>query len=150
MQVSQEIAPRATKDCLSVEGLSPQADKADISIRGSASSITAPQIASSPPCEKTTPPPTTFKNENKMIRLQLIPWSIVPMHKPILNELIERRFHDGDVFKIGRQVNREGVPPPLEPPGPLDVWLTSKVVSRLHAEMGMKDGAVFFFNLDVC
>lgn len=88
--------------------------------------------------------PTSPKAE--LIRLQLIPWSTVPMVKPVLNELVERRVREGQVFKVGRQVTKEIQPgqpiPTYEPPNPLDVWFTSKVVSRQHAEFSIKDGVV--------
>ncbi|KAJ3215001.1 hypothetical protein HK099_006567 [Clydaea vesicula] len=84
---------------------------------------------------------TTSKPE--LIRLQLIPWSTVPMIKPILNELVERRVREGQSFKVGRQVQKEGMPLPTEPPNPLDVWFSSKVVSRSHAEFSIKDGLIW-------
>jgi hypothetical protein len=81
-----------------------------------------------------------------LIRLQLIPWSTVPMVKPVLHELVERRVRDGQKFKIGRQVTKEIQPgqpiPPLEDPNPLDCWFLSKVVSRQHAEFSIVDGTV--------
>ncbi|KAL3900482.1 MAG: hypothetical protein SGCHY_001301 [Lobulomycetales sp.] len=89
--------------------------------------------------------PTGSKPE--LIRLQLIPWSTVPMVKPILNELVERRVKDGQKFKVGRQVTKEIPPgqpiPALEDPNPLDVWLLSKVVSRQHAEFSIQDGQIY-------
>ncbi|KAJ3221834.1 hypothetical protein HK099_003056 [Clydaea vesicula] len=78
-----------------------------------------------------------------LIRLQLIPWSTVPMIKPVLNELVERRVKEGQTFRVGRQVQREGVPASAEPLNPLDVWFTSKVVSRAHAEFSIKDGLIW-------
>jgi hypothetical protein len=82
-----------------------------------------------------------------LIRLQLIPWSTVPMVKPVLHELVERRVRDGQKFKIGRQVTKEIQPgqpiPLLEEPNPLDCWFLSKVVSRQHAEFSIVDGTVW-------
>jgi hypothetical protein len=82
----------------------------------------------------------------EVIRLQLIPWSTVPMLKPVLNELVERRVREGEKFKVGRQVTKEIQPgqpiPLLEDPNPLDCWFLSKVVSRQHAEFSITDGTV--------
>lgn len=79
-------------------------------------------------------------------RIQLIPWSSIPMNKPVLNELVERKVKDGDNFQVGRQVHKEvvpGAPPTLEREfNPLDVWFMSKVVSRAHAEFCFKEGQV--------
>jgi len=94
-----------------------------------------------------TSSPTSPTKQPELIRLQLIPWSTIPMIKPVLSELVERRVREGQSFKIGRQVSKEiapGAPIPIpETPNPLDVWFISKVVSRVHAEFSIKEGVIY-------
>lgn len=85
------------------------------------------------------------------IKVQLIPWSTIPMVKPVLNELVERKIKNGDTFRVGRQVlkdkDKDPAAPPsliLDPPyNKLDIWFLSKVVSRFHAEFTVTDGTVY-------
>ncbi|KAJ3091493.1 hypothetical protein HK102_000337 [Quaeritorhiza haematococci] len=76
-----------------------------------------------------------------VVHIQLIPYSENPT-KPPIGVLIERKMKEGAACKIGRQVVRDGQPPkPAD--NELDVWFTSKVVSRHHAEMWCKDGLIY-------
>ena len=77
------------------------------------------------------------------MHVQLIPWSAILMQKPILNELVERKLKLNQSFTIGRQVKeKEGQAIIDQVYNPLDVWFTSKVVSRVHAQIVFKDGQV--------
>ena len=95
----------------------------------------------------TNSPTLPVDAQTEIIRLQLIPWSSVPMVKPVLNEVIERRVREGQTFNVGRQVTKEIQPgqpiPPLEEMNPLDCWVLSKVVSRKHAEFSIQGGVVY-------
>jgi hypothetical protein len=82
------------------------------------------------------------------IKFQLIPISEIPGRSAI-GEVVERTLHEGQHMRIGRQVNKEGQS--LEVKGnkkssDVDVWFTSKVVSRLHCEMWVKDSTVIATN----
>ncbi|KAJ1528234.1 hypothetical protein HK096_010183, partial [Nowakowskiella sp. JEL0078] len=80
------------------------------------------------------------------VHIQLMPHSENQDIKPNLKEVIDRKIKEGQPVRIGRQVIKEGQPQGRAA-NPLlqgsDVWLTSKVVSRNHAEMWVKDGQVY-------
>ncbi|KAI9357270.1 hypothetical protein DFJ73DRAFT_640704, partial [Zopfochytrium polystomum] len=57
-----------------------------------------------------------------------------------------RHLREGLVLRVGRQVVKDGhvvTPPSKRANTELNVWYTSKVVSRSHAEMWIKDGQVY-------
>jgi hypothetical protein len=76
---------------------------------------------------------------NNVLQFQLIPFNEDPNSKFPLEEVVDRRLKDGDSFKIGRLSSKDaykkGIPS-------LDAWFTSKVVSRIHADIWLKDGQV--------
>ncbi|KAJ3123022.1 hypothetical protein HK098_002278 [Nowakowskiella sp. JEL0407] len=80
------------------------------------------------------------------VHLQLLPHTENPDHKPTLKELIDRKLKEGTPIRIGRQVIKDGqvqgraANPILSAS---DIWFTSKVVSRNHAEMWVKDGQLY-------
>ncbi|KAI8812245.1 hypothetical protein BJ742DRAFT_51825 [Cladochytrium replicatum] len=80
------------------------------------------------------------------VHIQLVPFAEGPDPKPTLKEVVDRKMKEGQTMRIGRQVVREGQPtgraanPLLQG---VDVWFTSKVVSRNHAEMWLKDNQVY-------
>ncbi|KAI8823666.1 uncharacterized protein EV422DRAFT_521911 [Fimicolochytrium jonesii] len=85
------------------------------------------------------------KDESGLIRVQLIPHSDVAGRPPI-GDVIERTFKEGTPVRIGRQVLRDGQPAVAKgqkAPQEQDVWFSSKVVSRNHAEMWVKDGQIY-------
>lgn len=81
--------------------------------------------------------------ENEFVVFQLIPISEEP-DKPAVGEVMERKITLGDVIKIGRKIIRDGqvIIKGTKKATELDIWYTSKVVSRLHAEIWTKDGQV--------
>ncbi|KAJ3304041.1 hypothetical protein HDV03_003155 [Kappamyces sp. JEL0829] len=85
--------------------------------------------------------PTTGAGEDACIKFQLIPISETP-GKAAVGEVVERRLKERDIIKVGRQVVRDGQATikGSKKATELDVWFSSKVVSRLHAEIWTKDG----------
>ncbi|KAJ3258256.1 hypothetical protein HK103_003737 [Boothiomyces macroporosus] len=80
-------------------------------------------------------------NENAFLRFQLIPISETP-GKAAIGEVLERKIKTGQTIKIGRQIVRDGQTTVKgnKKATEIDIWFTSKVVSRLHAEIWTKDG----------
>jgi hypothetical protein len=78
------------------------------------------------------------------IRFQLIPFSDIP-GRSVTGEVVERSLNEGSVMHIGRQVIKDGqiIQKSKKKPTELDVWFTSKVVSRTHAEMWVKDDMLY-------
>ena len=80
----------------------------------------------------------------EVVKFQLVPFAEegVEINKSV--EFTERSLKDGMIMRIGRQVVKDGkTVPAVNGKNPeLDVWYTSKVVSRIHAEMWSKDGQV--------
>ncbi|KAJ3153406.1 hypothetical protein HDU86_005236 [Geranomyces michiganensis] len=90
-------------------------------------------------------PPGSAQTDPGAIRLQLIPHSDV-QGRPALGDVVERTFKEGSVVRIGRQVIKDGQPTVLKGqkvPQENDIWFASKVVSRNHAEMWVKDGQIY-------
>ncbi|KAJ3416144.1 hypothetical protein HDV05_002789 [Chytridiales sp. JEL 0842] len=82
------------------------------------------------------------------VRFQLIPYHEDPANINKSLTLVERELEESKVIRIGRQVVRDGqpVPPPrgkLSKNADLDVWYVSKVVSRNHAELWLRDGQLY-------
>lgn len=86
---------------------------------------------------------THVVTDKEFVRFQLIPFSDIPNRAPV-GEVIERRIKEGQVIRIGRQIVRDGQPivKGNKQATDIDIWFTSKVVSRLHAEMWVKDSQV--------
>jgi hypothetical protein len=89
----------------------------------------------------------TQQEERPSVHFQLVPYHEDPAYINKSLTLVERTLEESKVIRLGRQVLRDGqpVPPPNAKPGKpsdLDVWFTSKVVSRHHAELWVKDGTV--------
>eukprot|EP00842_Homolaphlyctis_polyrhiza_P001967 jgi/Hompol1/2771/HPOL_002307-RA len=86
------------------------------------------------------PPPPS----DGSIRFQLIPVSNIP-GRPIVGEVIERKLKDSQHMRLGRQVVRDGQTTVKgnKQPTEVDIWFTSKVVSRLHAEMWVKESQIY-------
>lgn len=80
---------------------------------------------------------------DKSVKFQLIPISDTPGRHAV-GEVVERRLGDGRMMQLGRQVVKDGQPVVKgnKKSTEVDVWFTSKVVSRLHAEMWVKNGTV--------
>ncbi|KAJ3034784.1 hypothetical protein HDV00_004646 [Rhizophlyctis rosea] len=84
------------------------------------------------------------------IHLQLVPVADESGGRPI-GEVVDRTLKEGTPLRIGRQVVKEGqtiTPQPkhgISPAkaGDQDIWFMSKVVSRNHAEVWIKDGEVY-------
>lgn len=77
------------------------------------------------------------------IRFQLIPFSDIPGRSAV-GDVVERRLLEGQHFKLGRAVPKDPTqPPPKTKVSELDVFFTSKVVSRVHCEMWVKDGSLY-------
>lgn len=87
--------------------------------------------------------PTSGSGEETFVRFQLIPISETP-GKAAVGEVVERKLKEKDTIKLGRQVVRDGQATIKgnKKATELDVWFSSKVVSRLHAEIWVKDGQV--------
>jgi hypothetical protein len=87
--------------------------------------------------------PTSGTGEEMYVRFQLIPISDTP-GKAAVGEVVERRLKEKDTIKLGRQVVRDGQATIKgnKKATELDVWFSSKVVSRLHAEIWVKEGEV--------
>ena len=80
---------------------------------------------------------------NTAVKFQLIPISEVAGRNAV-GEVVERILKDGEVMKLGRLIVRDGQTTikGKKPATEIDSWFTSKVVSRLHAEIWSKDGQV--------
>jgi hypothetical protein len=87
--------------------------------------------------------PTSGTGEEMFVRFQLIPISDTP-GKAAVGEVVERKLKEKDTIKLGRQVVRDGQATIKgnKKATELDVWFSSKVVSRLHAEIWVKEGQV--------
>jgi pSer/pThr/pTyr-binding forkhead associated (FHA) protein len=83
-------------------------------------------------------------SQPKSIQFQLIPVSENPKKKAI-GEVIERKIQEGVVLSIGRQVIKDGQPviKGSKPASEDNIWFNSKVVSRNHAELWMKDYQIY-------
>lgn len=88
-------------------------------------------------------PSSNLPTAGDTIQFQLIPFSDTK-DRPALGEVIERKLKDGTSIRIGRQVIRDGQPTVAKGKHSTenDIWFSSKVVSRVHAEMWVKDGQV--------
>ncbi len=82
--------------------------------------------------------------ENAFVKFQLIPISQTE-GRAAVGEVVERQLKEGQVMKLGRQVMKDGQATIKgdKKATEIDVWFTSKVVSRLHAEIWTKDGQVY-------
>lgn len=81
---------------------------------------------------------------NSSVHFQFIPINLPG--RLALFESIERTLAEGIIVKIGRQIQKNGQ---LTIKGnkiatDYDIWFTSQVISRLHCEMWVKNGIVFF------
>ncbi|KAI9095578.1 hypothetical protein DFS34DRAFT_626469 [Phlyctochytrium arcticum] len=88
---------------------------------------------------------SSLQPEAGIIHIQLIPHSDT-VGRPALGDVVERKFEEGMRVRIGRQVIRDGQPTIAKgskPPTDNDIWYASKVVSRIHAEMWVKDGQIY-------
>ncbi|KAI8916527.1 hypothetical protein DFJ77DRAFT_460165 [Powellomyces hirtus] len=104
---------------------------------------TLPTSTAAPPAAGA--PAGSAQTDSGEIRLQLIPHSDV-MGRPALGEVVERAFKEGMTVRIGRQVIKDGQPTVIKgqkQPQENDIWFASKVVSRNHAEMWVKDGQIY-------
>ncbi|KAI9197404.1 uncharacterized protein BJ171DRAFT_570793 [Polychytrium aggregatum] len=81
----------------------------------------------------------------EFIHIQLIPYNPDPTKAAPSIDIIERKLKDGSILRIGRQVIRDGQATGKQGKNSegMDVWFTSKVVSRNHAEIWSKDGLVY-------
>jgi pSer/pThr/pTyr-binding forkhead associated (FHA) protein len=62
-------------------------------------------------------------------------------------KVIERNLNEGDHMRLGRLMIRDGqqiLAGSNKKQTDLDIWFSSHVVSRIHAEMCLKDGLVLF------
>ncbi|KAJ3210463.1 hypothetical protein HDU67_005272 [Dinochytrium kinnereticum] len=90
-------------------------------------------------------PIQTVNPENQCVRVQLIPFAEPPNRIVTGHEMMERRMKEGATVRIGRMVVKDGQPQ-MPKPGKgsdNDIWYTSKVVSRTHAEMWVKEGQIY-------
>ncbi|TPX61978.1 hypothetical protein SpCBS45565_g07127 [Spizellomyces sp. 'palustris'] len=105
-------------------------------------------LSSTPPVTSSNQDPTECtppQADPGVIHIQLIPHSDTP-GRPVLGDVVERKFEEGMRVRIGRQVIRDGLPTVMKgskPPTDNDIWYSSKVVSRNHAEMWVKDGQIY-------
>ncbi|KAJ3380689.1 hypothetical protein HDU92_005844 [Lobulomyces angularis] len=76
-------------------------------------------------------------NQIKSVPIQLIPFSDTHNVRPALFEVIERRMKEGEVVGIGRLSSKN---PTAEP---TFINIKAKVVSRIHAQLIVKDGKVY-------
>ncbi|KAJ8331769.1 hypothetical protein QVD99_002016 [Batrachochytrium dendrobatidis] len=81
------------------------------------------------------------------LRFRLIPVSDTP-GRPVVGDVLERSVKEGVTLRIGRQVVRDGQPIATNSrgnraPTDSDIWFISKVVSRIHAEMWVKDTQLY-------
>jgi hypothetical protein len=93
--------------------------------------------------QSTTVTPSNTKVADVGIKFQLIPISDIPGRNAV-GEVVERTLTEGKHMRIGRQINKDGQ---ISIKGnkkstDVDCWFTSKVVSRLHCELWVKDGTV--------
>lgn len=110
-----------------------------------------PASPTTPVSNSAEPLQLTGPVENQFVRFQLIPISETP-GRPAIGSVCERKLKVGETIKIGRQVVRDGQATIKgnKKATELDIWFTSKVVSRLHAEIWTKDGQVFVINVALC
>jgi hypothetical protein len=92
--------------------------------------------------EPTQPIPLTEESTQQEIHIKLTPFSDSTTPPPTIVQLVDRNLKDGMAIKLGRQVFRDGKLQTKASDHGLDIWFTSKVVSRNHAEMWAKDGQV--------
>ncbi|KAJ2994891.1 hypothetical protein HDV02_001257 [Globomyces sp. JEL0801] len=85
--------------------------------------------------------PVTGTGDDAFVKFQLIPISETP-GKSAIGTVLERKLKLGETIKIGRQIVRDGQATIKgnKKATDIDIWFTSKVVSRLHAEIWTKDG----------
>lgn len=78
------------------------------------------------------------------LQFQLIPFSEIA-NRPPIGEVVERKIVEGQILKIGRQVIRDGQPVMRGNKILVDedIWFISKVVSRIHAELWIKDNQLY-------
>ncbi|KAJ3107801.1 hypothetical protein HDU97_003149 [Phlyctochytrium planicorne] len=111
-----------------------------------ASSTSAPVVIDEPVAESAAAKPAAAAIEApNFVRIQLIPFAEPPNKVVPGLEMAERRLKEGIVVRIGRLVVKDGQTQPPKPRknAEADIWYTSKVVSRTHAEMWVKDGQIF-------
>ncbi|KAJ3009773.1 hypothetical protein HKX48_007748 [Thoreauomyces humboldtii] len=88
-------------------------------------------------------PTGSAQSDPGVVHVQLIPHSDVP-DRPAIGNVVERAFTEGMTIRIGRQVVKDGVVVEGKKAAKeRDVWFESKVVSRNHAEMWVKDGQIY-------
>ncbi|KAJ1549136.1 hypothetical protein HK405_009296 [Cladochytrium tenue] len=75
-----------------------------------------------------------------VMQIQLIPF-YENCENDAHTQIDTKKLREGQRLRIGRMVVKEGQP--LRPESETEVWFTSKVVSRSHAEMWHKDGQVY-------
>jgi pSer/pThr/pTyr-binding forkhead associated (FHA) protein len=78
------------------------------------------------------------------IQFQLIPVSENPT-KPAIGEVVDRKIQEGVILTIGRQVIKDGQPVNNgnKQQSQDNIWFHSKVVSRIHAELWMKNHQLY-------
>ena len=76
----------------------------------------------------------------KSIKFQLIPVSQDP-NQPAVGEVVERKISEGIILSIGRLVIKDGqqITKGNKALNEEHIWFNSKVVSRTHAEVWLKD-----------
>ncbi|KAJ3387084.1 hypothetical protein HDU84_001057 [Entophlyctis sp. JEL0112] len=81
----------------------------------------------------------------RKLHFQLIPFAAQGQHPNPTVECVERKIREGEVVRIGRKVVKSGNEhtPEGQDDSPLNVWYSSKVVSRNHAELWIADGQLF-------
>lgn len=98
-----------------------------------------------PPVEESTEDSLNERRaeDPNAVKFQLIPISEVAGRNAV-GEVVERVLKDGEVMKLGRLIVRDGQTTikGKKPATEIDTWFTSKVVSRLHAEIWSKEGQV--------
>lgn len=77
------------------------------------------------------------------IKFQLIPISFTP-GKSAVGEVAERTIKETQKIRMGRKAAGEN-----KRETELDIWYSSKVVSRAHCEMWLKDGVVTIINMSL-
>jgi hypothetical protein len=83
-------------------------------------------------------PPAAEKKSDGSIRFQLIPVNETAKK----GELLERKLKPGQIMRIGRQVVKDGQPVQSPKTSDVDAWFQSKVISRSHAEIWVREGLV--------
>ena len=89
----------------------------------------------------TAPYPNPYLQGNMDIDVKFTPYSETGV-PPSSIMLVDRKLKDGMTLKLGRQVIKDGEFQTKENMHGLDIWFSSKVVSRIHAEVWAKDGQV--------